>query len=139
MAKDESGIRRVADAYLTLVEAKRQSQAGAEFEAAAARWRDARPKPPLSSEGERMRILAESAFRERDAAAAAEYYEAALDSDPTWPNGNFNVALLLAERQDFGGAAHYMRRYLLLVPDSPDAKVAREKLIVWEEKSGHDG
>jgi hypothetical protein len=28
-----------------------------------------------------------------------------------------------------------MRHYLVLMPDAPDAKAAREKVIIWEDKA----
>ena len=54
---------------------------------------------------------------------------------PPWAAGWFNAALLYGEFGEYEYAADRMKRYLLLVPDAPDAKAAREKMIVWEEKA----
>lgn len=135
MARDEAEARKVLDAFNSLVLYARSDVDGQAFAVAAARWRAAVRKPSLSESAEKHRVLAENAFREKDTYAAIEHYEAALETDPTWPNGNFNLALLLAETGDYALAARHMKRYLLLVPESKDAKVANDKIIVWEEKA----
>ncbi len=37
--------------------------------------------------------------------------------------------------EKYDRAADHMKRYLDLVPDSPDAAAARDKLVIWEEKA----
>lgn len=106
-----------------------------DFEAKAAAWRAANPKPALSEEGNKQRILAENATRENDPARALEHFELALETDPTWPAGNLNAALILAGMEEYGSAVRYLKRFLLLEPDGRDSAAAREKLVIWEDKA----
>jgi tetratricopeptide (TPR) repeat protein len=133
---EDADAQRFVDAYNDLVALNRGAD-GAEiaFGSQAAAWRATNPKPPLSEAGARNKVLAENAFREKNVDGAIRYYTAALDTDPTWPNGNFNLALLLAEAGDYALAARHMKRYLLLEPNAKDAKAANDKAIVWEEKA----
>ena len=134
---DPAQMQKVVDAFNELVARNIYAdRLDKDFPAKAAAWRAADPKPPLSENGNKRRILAENAFREKNVALAIEHFEAALETDPTWPDGNFNLALLYGETNEFRLAAFYMKRYLTLVPDSKDAKAAREKLIIWEDKAG---
>lgn len=111
----------------------------AEFARHAALWRARDPKPPLSDAANRHRILAEDATRAKDYDRAIEGFEAALETDPTWPSGNFNLALLYEAVEDWEEAARYMRRFLLLEPDSREAGAAREKIVLWEERARRAG
>jgi tetratricopeptide (TPR) repeat protein len=140
MWADEREALRFTDAFNRLIYETHFGNPGVSelsaFAATAKAWRekpDSRPKPP---EGwERYRILAEQRIREKEFVAALENYEAGLESFPTWPEGWFNAALLYAELGEYGYAANRMRRYLELTPDAPDAKAAREKVIIWDEKA----
>lgn len=107
----------------------------ARFPALAAVWRARNPKPALSDAANRHRVLAEGATRSRDYARAINEFEAALEADPTWPSGNFNLALLYEAIEDWEEAARYMRRFLLLEPESREAAAAREKIILWEDRA----
>lgn len=106
-----------------------------EFARQAALWRARNPKPPLSAAANRHRLLAEDATRARDYARAIQEFEAALETDPTWPSGNFNLALLYEAIEDWDEAVRYMRRFLLLEPDSREAAAAREKIVLWDDRA----
>lgn len=105
-----------------------------DFAAKAEAWRAMSPKPPLPEDARRQRVLAENAFQEGNREKAFSHFEAALAIEPFWPEGNFNAALLAGELGFYEDAIRYMKRYLVLVPDSKDANAARDKLIVWEDK-----
>jgi len=107
----------------------------AAFTQQSAAWRALNPKPPLSDEVEKKRLLAEDDVSNKDLAAAIEDYEAGIKLDPTWAQGWFNSALLYAEQQDYEHAAFNMKHYLILLPDAPDAAAAREKLLLWEARA----
>lgn len=111
----------------------------AEFARRAAVWRARHPSPPLSEAANRHRLLAEDATRARDYDRAIEGFEAALETDPTWPSGNFNLALLYEAVEDWSEAARYMRRFLLLEPDGREATAAKEKIILWDERARRAG
>lgn len=104
------------------------------FAVRAAAWRALDPKPPLSVPGERNRILGEQAMREKDFSRAVQHFENAVLTDPTWGSGNFNLALLYETAGQAEEAARYMKRFLLLEPDSREAAAAREKVVIWEDR-----
>lgn len=105
------------------------------FQAKAAAWRGLVTKPPLDSEADRHWILAENAVKEKNLDAAVEHYEAALEIQPAWPTGWFDLAMIYAEQKNFADAADAMKHYLELTPDAPDAKDARTQMIIWEDKA----
>ncbi len=105
-----------------------------DFQPRAAAWRELATKPALSPDAERHRLLAENAVKEHDFDSAMDHYESALEIQPTWPAGWFNLALIRSETNAYADAIDSMKHYLELVPDAPDAKDAREQMIIWEEK-----
>ncbi len=125
-----------ADAFSKLVDVAKNPapEDGATFAAKSEAWRATSPRPPLPPDADRERVLAENAFREKRPEVAFSHFERGLAIEPCWPDGNFNAALLAGELGVYEDALRYMRRYLLLVPDSRDAAAAREKIIVWEDK-----
>ena len=132
---DESAAQEFADAFNRLLWAAYQNEMDPEFVAAAKAWREKPVKPPLSEETERERILAENAIKEQELDAAVKHFESALEFQPTWPAGWFNLALIHAEQKDYAGATQCMKHYLELVPDAPDAKDARSQMVIWEDKA----
>jgi tetratricopeptide (TPR) repeat protein len=108
-----------------------------DFQPKAAAWRALPVKPPLNAETDRHRILAENALKEKNLDSAIQHYEDALEIQPTWPAGWFNLALLYAEQKNYADATDSMKHYLELVPDAPDAQQAREQMIIWEDKAKH--
>ncbi len=107
------------------------------FQPKAAAWRSLATKPPLSPEAVRQRILAENAFNEKNFDSVIEHYESAVEAQPTWPEGWFNLAMIYAEQKNYADAADRMKHYLELVPNAPDAKDARTQMIIWEDKAKH--
>lgn len=105
------------------------------FATEAKAWRENPQKPEMPEAADRERILAENAIREKDLNRAIAHYESGLLIFPMWPEAWFNMALIYGELQDYGNAANSMRRYLELMPNAPDAQAAREKLVIWEDKS----
>jgi len=110
-----------------------------EFTQQTAAWRAAAAKPALSDEVIKKRLLAEDAIEHKNLQAAVGYYEAGVALDPGWAQGWYNAALIYAEQQDYFDAAFYMRHYLILLPDAPDATAAKEKLLLWEAKAEESG
>jgi tetratricopeptide (TPR) repeat protein len=103
-----------------------------EFEATARRYRDAAPKPALPEEARKYKVQAEAAIQDKDFPAAAGLFRQALKLAPWWPEGHFNLALILGETGDRGTAIQEMKRYLMLVPDAADAREAQDKIYAWE-------
>jgi tetratricopeptide (TPR) repeat protein len=136
---DEAAAQKFADAFNRLLYAAYHDEEEGEFanfSAAAKAWRENPAKPPLSPEAERQRILAENAISEKNFDSAVEHYESALEVQPMWPAGWFNLALIYAEQNNYADATDRMKHYLELVPDAPDANDARTQMIIWEDKAG---
>jgi tetratricopeptide (TPR) repeat protein len=105
-----------------------------DFREKARSWRDLPTKPELPEEARRHRVLAENALLEKDLDRALAEYEAGLESYPLWPQGQFDAALLCEQKKLYSKAVGYMKRYLELAPDAPDARAARDKIIIWQDK-----
>lgn len=132
---DEAAARAFADGFNRLLYAAYRNEMDPEFIAAAKAWRGNPVQPPMSDEAERERILAENAIKERDLDSAVQHFENALEIQPMWPAGWFNLALIYAEQSKFADASDRMRHYLELVPDAADAKDARQQIVIWEDKA----
>lgn len=135
---DRRDAERFAAALNRLIEhAKngRDDEDFAAFREKAVAWRQLRQKPPLSDDANRHRVLAEDAVRSSKLEVAAQHYDDAVEATPMWPEGWLNAALIYAELKDYAAAADRIRHYLELMPDAPEAKSAREQLILWEEKA----
>jgi tetratricopeptide (TPR) repeat protein len=98
-------------------------------------WRAAGAKVELPEEADEKRILAETALKDQNLDRAIKNYRAALGIYPTWPEGQFNLALTCGEAKDYGCAIEHMQAYLELVPDAPNARKAREKIVIWRDKA----
>ena len=136
----EEDAQKFADAFNRLLYAAYRNEDSSEFQAfsaAAKAWRENPVKTPLSPEADRARILAENALKEKNLDSAIEHYESGLEVQPMWPAGWFNLAIIYAEQNNYADATDRMKHYLELAPDAPDAKDAREQMIIWEDKAKH--
>lgn len=100
----------------------------------ARKYREAAVKPPLSEETRRCQVMAEDALNNKEFEKALDYYLKGLASDPMWPQGQFNAAIIAGELKIYDTATLHMKHYLELCPESPDAKAARDRLYLWEGK-----
>ncbi len=108
--------------------------AQAAFAQQAAAWRAMAVKPPMPNAAHVHQVLAENAVQEKNGPKAIAEFEAALAIFPTWPNGQFNLALLYGEAGQYVDAIDHMDDYLALVPDAPDAQASRDRIIIWQDK-----
>jgi tetratricopeptide (TPR) repeat protein len=131
----EADAQEFADAFNRLLYAAYRDEEFPTFSAASKAWRENPVKPPLSPEVERHWILAENAIQEKNLDSAIEHYESAVEVQPMWPAGWFNLAMIYAEQNNYADATDRMKHYLELVPDAPDAKDARTQMIIWEDKA----
>jgi tetratricopeptide (TPR) repeat protein len=134
---DESAAQNFVDANNRLIYAASRNEGDLEFSAAAKAWRENPAKPPLSPAADRHRILALNAVQEMNFDSAIEHYESALEVQPAWPAGWFDVALIGAQHEDYAYAVDCMNHYLELVPDAPDAHDVRAQMVIWEDKAKH--
>jgi len=105
------------------------------FTERAAAWRTLATKPPIPDEVRVQRMMAEDAFKANKPDEALHYYEAGVQLYPTWPEGNFNAALIAGDLGYFDAAIEHMQAYLELVPDAADAQAARDKILIWQTKA----
>jgi tetratricopeptide (TPR) repeat protein len=105
------------------------------FAQRAAAWRALATKPPIPEEVNVQRLMAEDAIKENKPDEALNYYEDGIELYPTWPEGNFNAALIAAEQKYYADAIEHMQAYLELVPNAADAQAAHEKILIWQVKS----
>ena len=105
------------------------------FTARAAAWRALATKPPIPDEVRVQRMMAEDAFKANKPDEALHYYETGVLLYPTWPEGNFNAALISGDLSYYDAAIEHMQAYLELVPDAADAQAARDKILIWQNKA----
>lgn len=105
------------------------------FTARAAAWRALATKPPIPDEVRVQRMMAEDAFKTNKPDEALHYYETGVQLYPTWPEGNFNAALIAGDLSYYDIAIEHMQAYLELVPDATDAQAARDKILIWQTKT----
>jgi len=137
---NEKHMQRFKAALDYLSAAARQrvkSQQDAQFEqfkGQAKAWRETAAKPGMPESAREHQVLAEYAFKEKNADKAIKEYSAALDIFPTWPEGQFNLATLSGEKNYYLLAILHMQEYLELVPESADAQAAKDSVIIWKDK-----
>jgi hypothetical protein len=126
--------RNIADALVVLKTAPNAKEQQVAFEAQAQSYRDAAVKPVPGEDVRRYRVQAEAAVSEKRFQDAANLYGKALYIAPWWPEGHFNAALILGDLGQYAKAIDHMQKYLVLVPNAPDARAAQDKIYAWEAK-----
>jgi formylglycine-generating enzyme required for sulfatase activity len=102
------------------------------FDDVVAKYLAAKPKPVLSEEAYKYKVQAEFMVQEKQPAKAIELFGKALKIAPWWPEGHFQLGLLLGDAKKYQDATLEMKRYLQLAPDGADARAAKDKLYQWE-------
>jgi len=105
------------------------------FTQRAAAWRALATKPPIPEEVRAQRLVAEDSFKANKPDEALAHYEAGILLYPTWPEGNFNAALIAGDLGYYDAAIEHMQAYLELVPEAADAQAARDKILIWQTKA----
>jgi tetratricopeptide (TPR) repeat protein len=107
------------------------------FEPVAANYRELKIKPQISEEERKYIVQANSFNEEKNYSRAIELYIKAIEIDQTaFPAAYLNLALLSAQMKEYYPAVYYMKKYLLLIPDAPDARAAQDNIYIWEGKMG---
>ena len=61
------------------------------------------------------------------------YYDKAFSLNPvSYPEGYYNYAIIAALAEKYELAILNMKKYLLLMPNAPDAVSAQDKIYEWE-------
>ncbi len=106
------------------------------FQEVVAKYLATNPKPTLSEEAHKFKVQAEFAVQEKRYEQAVALYAKALDIAPWWAEGHFQLALSLGETRKYRNAMREMSRFLLLAPNSPEARAAQDKIYQWESVAG---
>ncbi len=106
-----------------------------QFESLASQYRALAVKPEISENERRYIVQANAMTQSKDYNRAIDLYEKAIALNPTNPMLYNNEALLFAMIGQFGSAINRMKKYLLLVPDAPDARAAQDKIYEWEAET----
>lgn len=89
-------------------------------------------KPALPEDARRFGVQAAVAAREQRYDEATALFKRGQRIAPWWPQANFNLAVLAAKKEKLPEAISYMKTYLALAPDAPDAREAQDKIYEWE-------
>jgi len=79
-------------------------------------------------------VQATTATEEKRYTDAIDLLGKAINVDPAYPQAHFNRALLWAQVNIYKAAILEMKKYLMLVPDAPDARASQDKIYEWEGK-----
>lgn len=103
------------------------------FESIAANYRNSKTKPTVSEEQRKLIVQANAMNQQKLYSNAIELYVKAMETHPTaYPVGYYNIALLNAQIGYFENAIFEMKKYIMLLPDAPDARSAQDKIYEWE-------
>jgi tetratricopeptide (TPR) repeat protein len=103
------------------------------FEQKASEYRTLKVKPQVSEEQRKFIVQANAFNQQKMYNKAIELYFKAIEVDQTaYPAGYSNLALLLAQTNNFSAAIVNMKKYLLLEPEATDARSAQDKIYEWE-------
>jgi hypothetical protein len=95
-----------------------------------------KPQPPLPEEARQHQVLAEDAVSRNDLDHAMDEYDKAISAAPCWAEGRRRDALLEGQTGWYLPAVQDMKKYLLLVPDAPDAQAMGDQILVWTDRMG---
>ena len=135
---NEEEVHRIADDLFFMQQdfknlKKENEHRRALFASLAAQYRSLAVKPPMPEEQRKYIVQANALNRLKDYYGAIALYLKAIDVNPvSYPGAYFNLALLNAQIKRYSSAIRYMKQYLLLVPDSKDARSAQDKIYEWE-------
>jgi len=103
------------------------------FEPIAEQYRSLEVKPPMKEEQRKFIVQADFLYRQKDYDKAIELYNKAIEVDQTTcPAAYSNLALISAQIHKFDEAIFNMKKYLMLEPEAPDARIAQDKIYEWE-------
>jgi tetratricopeptide (TPR) repeat protein len=103
------------------------------FKQAADNYQTLTLKPDMSEEQRKYIVQANALNDNKDYTGAIQYYDKALALNPlSYPAGYYNLALIAGLAGNYNYAILNMKKYLLLLPNAPDAREAQDKIYGWE-------
>jgi tetratricopeptide (TPR) repeat protein len=128
--------KKLADNLYTLqykANEKRHKSELTSFEPLAASYRVLKLKPPVSEDQRRYIVQANAANKLKQFSKAIDLYNQAINVDATaYPAAYLNIALLSAQKHRLDIAIFNMKKFLMLEPESVDARSAQDKIYEWE-------
>jgi tetratricopeptide (TPR) repeat protein len=104
-----------------------------QFSISATKYRELQEKPAVTEEQRKYIVQANSMNERKDYTNAIQLLRKVIQINPiSYPAAYYNLALISAQTRDYQYAIHNMEKYLLLVPDAPDARAAQDKIYEWE-------
>ena len=103
------------------------------FESIAAEYRSLNVKPSMPEEQRKYIVQANGFNEQKMYDKAIELYKKAIEVNQTaYPAAYSNLALLSAQLNKYYLAIYYMKKYLMLEPEASDARIAQDKIYLWE-------
>jgi tetratricopeptide (TPR) repeat protein len=103
------------------------------FKQTAGNYQTLTEKPTISEEQRKCILQANALNDNKDYQSAIQYYDKAFAVNPiSYPAGYYNLALIASLAGNYNYAILNMKKYLLLLPDAPDAREAQDKIYGWE-------
>lgn len=104
-----------------------------QFEKIAKTYHSLKEKPSISEEQRKFIVQANAFAQIGYYDKAIEHYVQVLEINQTsYPEAYFNLALLLGQMNRYHAAISFMKKHLLLAPNSTDEKKANDKIKDWE-------
>jgi len=134
--KDEKNRELISDILLVLNTFNKERYKDTDsFKPIAEKYRSLTEKPPVSEDQRRYIVQANGFNEQKNYGKAIELYIKAIKLDQSaYPAAYSNLAMLSAQIDKFDAAIYYMKKYLMLEPESPDARGAQDKIYLWEAK-----
>lgn len=106
-----------------------------EFQEAAKAYNELSDKPSITEEQRKYIVQANALNQQKEYERAIGLYNKAIEINPVaYPEAYYNLALLYAQTNKFSLAIFNMKKYMLLVPATPDARAIQDKIYEWELK-----
>jgi len=114
---------------------KTDPAAEAAFPEVARKYREMPAKPELSEEAHKYVVQGDFAIEKKNLPVAIDRYTDALKVAPWWPEGYLKRGQLLAGIELYNAAIADMKKFLLLAPDTKEAREAQDNIYKWESAS----
>lgn len=104
-----------------------------EFKPIAEQYKNLRSKPAMKEEQRKLIVQANAMNQQKHYGKAIELYVEAVKLDPvSYPAAYSNIALMQAQLELYDLAIYHMKKYIMLVPEAPDARASQDKIYEWE-------